>query len=319
LHTETLDEALEPFFVDGLIEDILYLIKSGKEASVFCCRSGPKLGGEGLVAAKVYKPSAYRSFRDDSLYREGRVILDRRSARAAAKRTQFGEKVRSSMWTNHEWDTLAMLHAAGSDVPRPLAHSSGALLLEFVGDADGAAPMLRDVDFASDEAEAVFERILDNIQLWLAYNVVHGDLSPYNVLYRGEGDPVVIDFPQACDPRFNTNAFRRAARRVQPGGELLVGLGAAVGSRKLSQRSGVPGIELVCAKAPGPVRFGRAGRIHARVAVEIQQILQRQDGGIGSRRQRDADQIGGDVRARGAKVAPHGLLFGGWRVREPAA
>jgi RIO kinase 1 len=214
LHTETLDEALEPFFVDGLIEELLYLVKSGKEASVFCCRAGPGLGGEGLVAAKVYKPSAFRSFRDDSVYREGRVILDKRSARAAAKRTQFGDRVRSSMWTNHEWDTLSMLHAAGSDVPRPLAHSSGAILIEFVGDADGAAPMLREVVFTPDEAEAVFERILDNIQLWLACNIVHGDLSPYNVLYRAEGDPVIIDFPQACDPRFNTSAFRLLVRDV---------------------------------------------------------------------------------------------------------
>jgi RIO kinase 1 len=214
LRTETLDDALEPFVVDGLIEDVLYLVKTGKEATVFCCRSGPKLGG-GLVAAKVYKPTAFRSFRDDAVYREGRVILNKRDARAAAKRTSFGQEVRSSMWTNHEWNTLKMLHAAGSDVPRPLAHSAGAMLLEFVGDDSGAAPMLRHVNFGQNEAETIFDRLLENIQLWLACNIVHGDLSPYNVLYRGEGDAVVIDFPQACDPRFNTNAFRLLLRDIE--------------------------------------------------------------------------------------------------------
>jgi len=101
LHTETLEDALEPFFADGLLEHVLYPIKSGKEATVYCCRGGAALE-RALVAAKVYKPKAFRSFRDDSTYREGRVILDKRAARAAAKRTDFGHKVQSALWTNHE-------------------------------------------------------------------------------------------------------------------------------------------------------------------------------------------------------------------------
>jgi hypothetical protein len=86
-----------------------------------------------LVAEKVYKPKAFRSFRDDSMYREGRVILDSRARRAADKRSDFGQKVQSALWTNHERDVLKMLHAAGADVPTPLAHSSGGILLEFIG------------------------------------------------------------------------------------------------------------------------------------------------------------------------------------------
>jgi RIO kinase 1 len=214
LHTETLDDALEPFIEDGLIEAVLYPIKSGKEATVYCCRAGPALHAD-LVAAKVYKARAYRSFRDDSIYREGRVILDARARRAAAKRTDFGQKVQSSLWTNQEWGVLKTLHAAGADVPRPMAQSEGGILLEFVGDADGPAPVLKDVRLHTDEAEAVFERLLDNVRLWLAYNIIHGDLSAYNVLYRGDGDALVIDFPQAIDPRFNTNAFRLLSRDIE--------------------------------------------------------------------------------------------------------
>jgi RIO kinase 1 len=213
LHTETLEDALEPFIADGLVAEVLYPIKSGKEATVYCCRAGQRLNAD-LVAAKVYKPRAFRAFRDDSVYREGRVILDRRARRAAAKRTDFGEKVQSALWQNHEWDVLKMLHAAGADVPEPLAHSSGGMLLEFVGDADGAAPVLKDVDLTRSEAVALFGRLLDNVQLWLAYNVVHGDLSAYNVLYHA-GSAVVIDFPQACDPRFNSNAFRLLLRDIE--------------------------------------------------------------------------------------------------------
>jgi len=208
-----LEDALEPFIADGLVAEVLYPIKSGKEATVYCCRAGPRLPTE-LVAAKVYKPRAFRTFRDDSVYREGRVILNARDRRAAARKTEFGGKVQSALWQNHEWDVIKLLHAAGADVPEPLAHSSGAMLLEFIGGAGGAAPVLKNVDLPTSEAEALFARLLDNVQLWLAYNVVHADLSPYNVLYHA-GAVVVIDFPQACDPRFNSNAFRLLLRDIE--------------------------------------------------------------------------------------------------------
>ncbi|MDQ6669908.1 MAG: serine protein kinase RIO [Chloroflexota bacterium] len=214
MHTDTLDDALEPFVEDGLIEGVLYPIKSGKEATVYCCRAGPALEAD-LVAAKVYKARAFRSFRADSVYREGRVIVDRRARRAAAKRTAFGQKVQSSLWTNHEWDVLKTLHPAGADVPEPIAQSAGAILLEFVGGDDGPAPVLNDVRLTSAEAETLFDRLLDNVQLWLACNIVHADLSPYNVLYRADGWAPVIDFPQAVDPRFNTNAFQLLLRDVE--------------------------------------------------------------------------------------------------------
>jgi len=214
LHSETLDDALAPFIEDGLIEGVLYPIKSGKEATVYCCRAGPALEAD-LVAAKVYKAARFRSFRDDSTYREGRVIVDARARRAAAKRTAFGQKVQSTLWTNHEWAVLKTLHSAGADVPEPIAQSAGGILLEFVGDAEKPAPVLKDVRLPTAEAETLFERLLDNVQLWLACNIVHGDLSPYNVLYRGEGYGTVIDFPQAVDPRFNTNAFQLLVRDVE--------------------------------------------------------------------------------------------------------
>jgi RIO kinase 1 len=123
--------------------------------------------------------------------------------------------MQSTLWTNHEWEVLKILHPAGADVPQPLAQSSGGILLEFVGDAQGAAPVLKDVKLTTTEAETLFDRLLDNVQLWLAYNIIHGDLSPYNVLYRGESDALVIDFPQAIDPRFNTSAFRLLSRDIE--------------------------------------------------------------------------------------------------------
>jgi RIO kinase 1 len=213
LHTETLEDALDSFVADGLVDEVLYPIKSGKEATVYCCRGGSALTAE-LVAAKVFKPKAFRSFKDDSMYREGRVILDARARRAAARRTDFGKTVRSTLWTDHEWQILRTLHAAGADVPAPFARSEAAILMEFIGGSDGAAPLLREVEMTTRQAEALMDRLLDNVQLWLAYNIVHGDLSAYNVLYQ-DGAPVVIDFPQACDPRVNLNAFSLLVRDIE--------------------------------------------------------------------------------------------------------
>jgi RIO kinase 1 len=234
VHTDTLLDALDPFVADGLVDDVLYPIKSGKEAIVYCCRAGRQLEAD-FVAAKIYKPKAFRSFRDDAVYREGRVILDRRARRAAAKRTDFGKQVQSALWTNHEWDVLKTLHAAGADVPKPIARSAGGILLEFVGDADGAAPVLRELELAPAEAEPILDRLLDNIQLWLACDIVHGDLSAYNVLMH-DGSPVVIDFPQACDPRFNANAFRLLLRDIENLARFFARLGIHRDASRLAER-----------------------------------------------------------------------------------
>jgi RIO kinase 1 len=210
VHQEHLSQAIDSLVADGFIEDLLYPVKSGKEGTLYCCRAGPRLGAE-LVAVKVYKAPSFRSFRDDSMYRDGRVILDQRSRRAAAKRTNFGRETRSALWTNSEFDALQVLHRAGADVPKPIANSGGAIVMEWIGDDDGPAPQLKDVELERETAQELFERLLANVELWLACNFIHGDLSAYNLLYDAQR-LVAIDFPQASDPRFNSNAASLLAR-----------------------------------------------------------------------------------------------------------
>jgi RIO kinase 1 len=213
LHFETVSEAIAPLIEDEIVDDVIYPVKSGKEATLFCCRGGRRAQAE-LVAVKVYKEQRFRSFRNDSVYQEGRVITNQRSARAVAKRTRFGREVQSTLWTNAEYETLRVLHRAGSRVPKPLARSAGAIAMEWIGDADAPAPQLKSVDLSPELAAVLFEQLLDEIALWLACNVVHGDLSAYNLLVRS-GHLVAIDFPQACDPRFNLNAPSLLARDIE--------------------------------------------------------------------------------------------------------
>jgi RIO kinase 1 len=213
VHFETVSDAIAPLIDDEIIDDILYPVKSGKEATLYCCRGARRADAE-LVAVKVYKPQRFRSFRNDSVYQEGRVILNQRDARAAAKRTRFGREVQSSLWTNSEYETLRVLHRAGSRVPKPIAHSAGAIAMQWIGDDEGPAPQLKDAHLSADAAHHLFEQVVADIELWLAYNVVHGDLSAYNLLVSDQG-LVAIDFPQACDPRFNTNAASLLGRDLE--------------------------------------------------------------------------------------------------------
>lgn len=202
MHPEELDAALG----EGWITEVIRAVKSGKEASVYLCR-GSDRSGERLVAAKVYRSRP--TFHNNSGYWEGGTRgWKRGSVVAVEKRSAFGREVRFSAWIGREFEHLRALHRAGALVPRPIAVEGKALLLGWIGDEDGAAPPLRTVRLEAEEAASAAEQLLAQAELFLTCDLVHGDLSQYNVLWW-EGRPIVIDFPQAVDPRFN-----RAARAL---------------------------------------------------------------------------------------------------------
>jgi RIO kinase 1 len=233
---------LEPFFDQGLIEDVIGLIKTGKEASVFCCRAGaaladhleqargyavggsmalagvtPRVSRPGLVAAKVYRAAQYR-FKNDAVYQEARARelgLRGSALRAFEKRrhSTTGRQVQAGTWQHREYDCLEELYDAGADVPKPIAAAENAILMEYFGDEVEAAQQLNRVRLGAAEAGPLFQRLMNNIELFLAMNRVHGDLSPHNILYL-QGDMRIIDFPQAVDPRFNRHAHDLLARDV---------------------------------------------------------------------------------------------------------
>lgn len=203
---------LEPFFERELISQVLSVVKSGKEATVYCCKAHPATGLD-LVAAKIYRSREHRTFSDDTLYQQGR-FTDRRMQRAVAARSRKGRTALFSSWIEHEYETLHLLYAAGGDLPRPLAQVGRALLMEYVGDRQGAAPPLSRVTLPRHEARPLFQRLLHNIELWLSCDRVHGDLSPYNILYW-QGALKVIDFPQAVHPQINTQSFELLLRDIE--------------------------------------------------------------------------------------------------------
>ena len=215
--------ALGPFFNSGLITDISRMVKGGKEACVYQCVAQEGLGVP-FVAAKVYRPRRFRNLRNDAMYRQGRQLLDSegkelrgsRADRAIRKGTKVGKAMKHSSWLSHEYDTLEKLYAAGADVPAPIAMGDNCILMEMVGDDLRAAPPLSDTRITKEDAPALFERLVWNIELMLSLQFVHGDLSAYNVLYW-DGEPTLIDFPQTVDAYDNPNArkiFQRDVTRI---------------------------------------------------------------------------------------------------------
>lgn len=205
--------ALDSFFAEGIITEVLYPVKRGKEATVYCCQAHPATGVE-LLAAKIYRPRDHRSFKNDAIYQEGRVITNGQIRRAVQKKSRFGRQMQFGLWINHEFDTLTALHRAGADVPQPIARSQNAILMEYYGDREKAAPSLGGSALSQKQARAVFDEVLNNIELMMAHNCVHGDLSAYNILYW-QGRAKIIDFPQTVDPRFNSNALSLLTRDIE--------------------------------------------------------------------------------------------------------
>jgi RIO kinase 1 len=200
---------LQPLVDDGLVDEVIRPLMSGKEASVLVVSSG----GE-IRCAKVYKEANKRSFRQRVDYEEGRGVRNSRRARAMAKRSKFGKAQLEESWQSTEVDTIYRLERAGVRVPKPHLFSDGVLIMELVVDGSGnAAPRLNDIQLSAALARTYHAFMLQQIVRMLCAGLIHGDLSEYNVLVDADG-PVVIDFPQAVDAAGNQSAKRMFLRDV---------------------------------------------------------------------------------------------------------
>lgn len=140
--------ALQPLIDDGVIDEVLRSLKSGKEATVYLVRSGAH-----LRCAKVYRDMAQRSFQKRAQYQEGRKVRGSRQSRAMSKSTSFGRREQETAWKNAEVEALYQLVAAGVRVPKPLGFFDGVLIMELVADAAGdPAPRLGEVELSAETA-----------------------------------------------------------------------------------------------------------------------------------------------------------------------
>jgi len=202
-------KGLQPLVDDGLIDEVLLPLKSGKEASVYVVRSGSN-----VLCAKVYKDMAQRSFQARVQYQEGRQVRGSRQARAISRASKFGRREQETAWKNTEVDALYRLADAGISVPKPHGYFHGVLLMAMITDEDGhAAPRLGEVELEHDQALAYHTRLVRDVVRMLCLGLIHGDLSEYNVLITPEG-PVIIDLPQVVSAAGNNSARAMLLRDV---------------------------------------------------------------------------------------------------------
>ena len=198
-----------PLVEEGLVDEVMRQLMSGKEAVVYVVRCG-----EDVRCAKVYKEADKRSFRQAVQYTEGRKVKNSRRARAMEKGSRYGRQEQEAAWQNAEVDALYRLAAAGVRVPKPYNFHEGVLLMELVTDDNGhAAPRLNDLELSEEQARHYHGLLIAQVVRMLCAGMIHGDLSEYNVLMGRDG-PVIIDLPQAIDAAGNNSAESMLLRDV---------------------------------------------------------------------------------------------------------
>ena len=201
--------ALQPLIDDGVIDEVIRSLKSGKEATVYLVRTGTQ-----TRCAKVYRDMRQRSFQRRAQYQEGRKVRGSRHARAMNKSTRFGRSEQEAAWKNAEVDALYRLQAAGVRVPKPYGYFNDVLVMELVTDSAGnPAPRLGEIDLSSEQARDYHDFLIRQIVRMLNIGLIHGDLSEFNVLVAPDG-PVIIDLPQVVNAAGNNGALAMLERDV---------------------------------------------------------------------------------------------------------
>ena len=201
-----------PLVNDGLIDEVIRPLMSGKEADVFVVRCGSQ-----IRCAKIYKEPEKRGFKQAVQYQEGRKVRNSRRARAMQKGSRFGRKEQEQSWQNTEVDALYKLASAGVRVPKPYGCFDGVLIMELITDSDDhEAPRLNDVAMSAEQAIEDHASVIHDVVKMLCCGLIHGDLSEFNILVNEEG-PVIIDLPQVIDAAANNSAkmfLQRDVKRI---------------------------------------------------------------------------------------------------------
>ncbi len=197
---ELLEEAISQLKSKKLNIDYVKQLSSGKEATVYLV-----LYENRLLALKVYKNHLTRSFKNTQDYVAGKYLRRFSERKAIRKKNRFGKDLQHKLWVKREFYLLKKIYEKGVNIPEPIEMTNNAILMEYIGDYNNPAPLLKDVKLTYDEKSQIYKKIIDFINIMYEAGVVHGDLSEYNILFW-DNEPYFIDFPQSLDIRNNPNS-----------------------------------------------------------------------------------------------------------------
>ncbi len=199
---------LEELRGKGMLDELICIIKSGKEASVYLGKAS-----EEYFAVKIYTDLRVRSFRRDDIYRQGRFIGSARIEKAIDQGSAFGLNAHQILWVSEEFRQMNFLYNAGIPVPKPIANSGLVVMMEFIGTGGEPAERLSDIHLERDEAQEAFTQSVRILEAIVSCGRIHGDFSAFNLLWH-EGKAIVIDFPQVVGIRSNSMAREILLRDV---------------------------------------------------------------------------------------------------------
>ncbi len=192
----------------GAVDTELGILKTGKEADVFLVeRADPHDPDGGVVmAAKRYRSAEHRSFHRAAAYTEGRSMKRSRDERALKRKSTWGRVVAAGEWAVSEWGALTRLWSLGLPVPYPVQIDGTEILMEWITHDGETAPRLAQTRPSPALLASYYDQLRDALALMVQAGLVHGDLSPYNILAAGDR-LVLIDLPQVVDLVGNPQGF----------------------------------------------------------------------------------------------------------------
>lgn len=171
---------LDKLISNRVLNILDFPISTGKEGNVF---RGVTPENK-LVAVKIYRTST-STFKHITKY----ILGD--------PRFESFHKTRKDIiyvWTKKEYKNLERLQKIGINAPKPIISHNNVLVMQYLGNKNTAAPMLKDVKL--ENPEKIFEILIDYVKkMYQKADLVHGDLSEYNILFH-KSKPYIIDVGQ---------------------------------------------------------------------------------------------------------------------------
>lgn len=192
----------------GAIDTELGILKTGKEADVFLLdRTDPHDPTQSVVmAAKRYRAPDHRTFHRSASYTEGRSMKRSRDERAIKRKSTFGREVAAGEWAVSEWNALKRCWELGLPVPYPVQVDGTEILMEWISVDGETAPRLAQTRPDPALLASYLDQLREAMATLVQSGLVHGDLSPYNILAAGDR-LVIIDLPQLVDLVGNAQGF----------------------------------------------------------------------------------------------------------------